>query len=300
MNVSEACELFLNHCGSAISLSKHTLRAYQSDLRDIENYLGSLTRLDAVSKEHLRLYIRHLREQRQFKETSIKRRIACMKLLFRWAIHESIVQSNPFDTLNERIRLPRRLPRALDSVDAARLRQSVVKLADKGGYDLLCHRAAIHLLMDTGIRVGELSSICISDMSLSDRCIRIQGKGNRQRLVYMLSPSILAVMKCYLAERHGLHVASDKLFVTSDGRELTPPLVRRSLRDLAAQAGLTLRVTPHMLRHTCATQWLESGLDIRYVQKLLGHHSISTTEIYTHVSDQGLRDALSRAVGGKR
>lgn len=300
MIISEACERFLNHCRSAISLSQHTLRAYGSDLKDIEKYLGFQKRLAVVEKEDLRLYIRHLREQRKFKESSIKRRIACMKLLFRWAQHERVVQSNPFDTLNERIRLPRRLPRALDRIDAALLRKAVRQISGQDDYDTLTYKTAIHLLLDTGIRIGELANIHIDDLSLSDRCIRIHGKGNRQRLVYLLSPSVLDAVERYLPERLGLKASGGKLLVLEDGRALTPPLVRIALRDMASRAGIKIRVTPHMLRHTCATQWLEAGLDIRYVQKLLGHHSISTTEIYTHVSDQGLREALTRAVGEQR
>lgn len=300
MIVSKACEQFLSHCTSAISLSDHTLRAYRSDLKDIGNHFEYSKRIASVNKEDLRRYIRHLREERKFKEASIKRRITCVKLLFRWALHESVINSNPFDTLNERIRLPQRLPRALDSIDTSKLRKAACLYPRRDSYDLLCQKTAIHMLLDTGIRVGELSNIRIDDISSSDRCIRIHGKGNRQRLVYLLSPSIHRAVELYLPKRQELNFSSDRLFVTADGKNLTPPLVRLSLRNLATQAGIKTRVTPHMLRHTCATRWLEAGLDIRYVQKLLGHHSISTTEIYTHVSDQSLRGALTRAIGGQQ
>lgn len=93
-------------------------------------------------------------------------------------------------------------------------------------------------------------------------------------------------------------ISSENLFVTSAGLNLTPQRVRQALNEIAFNAGIGRHITPHMLRHTCATLWLEAGLDIRYVQKLLGHHSISTTEIYTHVSDKGLMDALNRAMSG--
>lgn len=158
MLVSATCTQFLNHCRSAMSLSEHTHRAYGSDLKDAGKYFGSKKRIKAVTKEDLRQYIRHLREQRKFKETSIKRRVACLKLLFRWAIRESIITANPFDTLNERIRLPKRLPRALDRSHVRLLRKAITPTARSESFDALCRKTAIQLLLDTGIRVGELAN----------------------------------------------------------------------------------------------------------------------------------------------
>lgn len=300
MVLSEACEQFLSHCRSAVSLSQHTLRAYGGDLRDIEKHVGLRKKLTDLGREDLRKYIRHLREDRKLKESSIKRRIACAKLLFKWALRETIVEANPFDILNERIRLPQRLPRALDRIDTGLLQKAVTHVSSKDSYGLICQKTVIHLLLETGVRVGELVSIGIDDLSLSDRCIKIQGKGNRQRLAYLLASSVHQAVERYLCKRHAIETSSRRLFVTVAGKEMTPAMVRRSLRDMARQAGVKTHVTPHMLRHTCATRWLEAGLDIRYVQKLLGHHSISTTEIYTHVSDQGLRDALARTLEGRK
>jgi site-specific recombinase XerD len=299
MVVSDTCTQFLNHCRSAMSLSEHTHRAYGSDLKDAGKYFGSKKRIKAVTKEDLRQYIRHLREERKFKETSIKRRVACLKLLFRWAIRESIIATNPFDTLNERIRLPKRLPRALDRGHVRLLRKAITPTARSESFDALCRKTAIQLLLDTGIRVGELANVRIEDLSLPDRCLKVHGKGNRQRLVYLLSDPLYRSLGRYLSRREKLGSQSELLFVTEAGLDLTPQRVRTSLHEIATTAGIDRRLTPHMLRHTCATQWLEAGLDIRYVQKLLGHQSISTTEIYTHVSDQGLREALLRATGGQ-
>ena len=299
MIVSEACKRFLGHCRCAVNLSHHTLRAYASDLRNVETYFGPQKELGTIDKEGLRQYIRYLRAERELKETTIKRRVACLKLLFRWALQESMMLSNPFDTLNERIRLPKRLPRALDRFHANLLKQAVSPVARHDSFDILCRKTAIHLLLETGIRVGELASIRVEDLSLSDRCIMIHGKGNRQRLVYFLSAPLYRSIDLYLSKRKKLTAVSEKLFVTEANLELTPHRVRVSLHEIAAAAGIDRHLTPHMLRHTCATRWLESGLDIRYVQKLLGHHSISTTEIYTHVSDQGLREALLRVAGGQ-
>lgn len=299
MTLTETRKQFLKHCGSAVSLSHHTLRAYCSDLDDVQRYFGLRRRLESIEKDHLRTYIRHLREHRGHKETTIKRRLASLKLLFKWAMQEELLKSNPFDSLNERIRLPKRLPRALDRGDQVTLRKAVVIRPRTDDFDTVRGKTAIHLLLDTGIRVGELVAINLGDVSLKNGCLVINGKGNRQRLVYLLQKPLYRKIEQYLTWRNSVPTCTEKLFITSNGRALLPPDVRVTLRDLAKAAGISKHVTPHMLRHTCATQWLEAGLDIRYVQKLLGHQSISTTEIYTHVSDQGLREALSRATERK-
>lgn len=288
---------FGNHCRSVLTLSKDTVRAYETDIRNAERFFGVARRLDEITRDDLRGFVRYLREERRYTETSIKRRVASLKLLFRWATRETVIAASPFDTLDERIRLPKRLPRALDRHDADLLRRAVAP-SIKDGFDELAAKTGIQLLLGTGIRVAELSNIRISDISLSDRCIRITGKGNRQRLVYLLSPQLFTSLDDYLSKRQEVWLDRNQLFITSSGLEMTPQRIRAALHHAAANAGIERRVTPHMLRHTCATQWLESGLDIRYVQKLLGHHSIATTEIYTHVTDMGLREALARIAHG--
>lgn len=298
MTLTDACKQFLRHCKSAVSLSQHALRAYSSDLADTQQYFGLRKKIGAVQKDHLRQYIRHLREHRKFKETTIKRRLASLKLLFKWAMQEKFIEYNPFDSLNERIRLPKRLPRALDRGDQAMLRKAVSINSRADDFDSIRGKTAIHLLLDTGIRIGELVDINLSDLSLSSGCLVINGKGNRQRLVYLLQKPLNRKIEQYLTRRSALTTCAEKLFVSSNGKAIVPLNVRVALSNIAKGAGVSKHVTPHMLRHTCATQWLEAGLDIRYVQKLLGHQSISTTEIYTHVSDQGLREALFRAAGG--
>lgn len=299
MELQLVCDQFLNHCRSATNLSEHTLRAYKGDLKHAQKGMGERIELASIKKERLRRYIGGMRNEQELKESTIKRRLACLKLLFKWARQESIIKANPFDTLNERIRLPKRLPRAIDSADANRLIAAATGAGSDNEFDAHCIMTAVSLLLETGVRVGELAAIQLDDISIADKCIKIQGKGNRQRYVYLLSPAIFETVAGFLARRKEIAAKSMKLLVNQEGKQLTPALVRRALRELAEAAGVQRHVTPHMLRHTCATRWLECGLDIRYVQKLLGHHSISTTEIYTHVSDQSLREALQRANMGR-
>lgn len=300
MTLTEAKKRFLRHCGLVVSLSANTVRAYTSDLDDALRYLGRRGKPESIRTEHLRGYIEYLREQRGLKETTIKRRLASLKLFFKWVQRENLVNEDPFDTLNERIRLPKRLPRALDRGDRESLRKALILCRDTDDFDAVRRKTAIHVLLDTGIRVGELVAIGLTDVSLANGSLVIHGKGNRQRLVYLLQKPLYRKMEKYLASRQSVQASSDRLFVSTAGRPISTVTVRAELRRISRAAGIARHVTPHMLRHTCATQWLEGGLDIRYVQKLLGHQSISTTEIYTHVSDQGLREALFRATGGFR
>lgn len=295
MLLTNAIDQFIKHCQSVMNLSEHTLRAYISDLKKAESFWYTKRKIDHITKEDLQNYIYHQREQCNAKESSIKRRIASLKLLFKWAHREELIKANPFDNLHEKIRLPGRLPKALDRKDSKRLKAAICTIGRYDNIDTACKKIAVHLLLETGIRVSELTNISLSDISISDQSIKIRGKGNRQRLVYFLSNDLGQSIKNYLKKRHNLLIDNNSLLTTQNGKSVTPPQIRLWLKTIANEARINQRVTPHILRHTCATLWLESGLDIRYVQKLLGHHSISTTEIYTHVSDQGLRKALTRA-----
>lgn len=298
MTLHEACNSFLYHCHSAVNLSGHTYRAYQTDLKDFQNHARPETELTEVDKERLRQFIRHLREERKLKETTIKRRVACLKVFFRWAKEDGMVNTNPFENLHERIRLPKRLPRALSSGELALLSGAIRPAMALKASQELAIKVAVYLLMTTGIRVGELVGIDIDDLELDDNCVKIHGKGNRQRLVYIFDQTLQRALGKYLSYRRRLSTDTQRLLVNDSGMPYTTQKIRKHLSEIARHAGIERRITPHMLRHTTATQLLEAGVDIRYVQKLLGHQSISTTEIYTHVTDQGLRSALRRAYGG--
>ena len=298
MTLQDACESFLSHCRSAISLSEHTLRAYTFDLQDFQNHAKRETDLSSLDKENLRQFIRHLCEERKLKEISIKRRVACLKLLFRWTKQDGVITVNPFDNLHERIRLPKRLPRALGSEEISLLSGAVNLEKSNDSFQEFATSIAIKLLLTTGIRVGELVQIDIDDLVIADSSLKIHGKGNRQRLVYLFEPKLNHAIARYLPLRRTKSTDTKKLFVTEAGTSFTTQKTRKLLGNLASKAGIDRRITPHMLRHTAATQLLEAGVDIRYVQRLLGHQSISTTEIYTHVTDHGLRGALMRAYRG--
>lgn len=290
--VSEACAEFLIHCRVAKTLSPHSLRAYAIDLREFAAFAGNQRDVEACDRALLRGYLAHLLETRGLKESSVKRRIACLKAMFRWLEREEAIAASPFHRLDLVIRLPRRLPRALPVEDLRRLVEASARLP---GFAGLTAQLAIDLLLTTGMRVGELAGIGPGDVDLAGGTIRILGKGSRERTVFVVDDDSRRLLRRYLAARDGRAEAADRLLVTPSGTPATPAHLRALVRQAARAARLDRPVTPHMLRHTAATQLLEAGVDIRFVQKLLGHHSIATTQLYTAVRDGALKAAVCGA-----
>ena len=153
----------------------------------------------------------------------------------------------------------------------------------------------VALMVATGVRVNELVGIKCQDIDLPSRSMRLVGKGRRERHVFLTNDWLTGLTGTYLRTRTALGLEQPHLLFNSRHEPLTAPAMRARLVKAARKAGLATRVTPHMLRHTAATQLIEAGVDIRYIQRLLGHASLSTTEIYTHVSDRALRRVLSDA-----
>jgi integrase/recombinase XerC len=220
----------------------------------------------------------------------VKRRLACLRALFAWLVRRDVLEGSPFAKTELRIRLPARLPRCLDMRDVRRLMR---------------HRAAqgpdcalaIALLLATGIRVGELSALRLEDVDTGTGRLTIFGKGSRERTVFVTDSRLREELRVYVVARHvdARHFAQSRLLTDDRARPLSAARIRAAIARLGRSAAVTRHLTPHMLRHTAATMLLESGTDIRFVQRLLGHRSIVTTQIYTHVSDRALRTALARA-----
>jgi integrase/recombinase XerD len=167
-------------------------------------------------------------------------------------------------------------------------------LEHRAGSDFssLTGRVATELLFATGIRVAELAGLRDEDIDLTAGVITIVGKGSRQRRVYIPDSDIRDLIVAYRLERDSRDAEGESFLVNSRGGAASPQYIRRLVRQLGESAALTRRVTPHMFRHSVATYLLEEGVDIRYVQRLLGHRSIVTTEIYTHVADAALKSRV--------
>lgn len=304
--LGETARQFLIHCRVARNLSDHTLRAYAIDLREFVRFAGAETELGACDRACLRAYLLHLFDQRRLKETSVKRRMACLKAMFRWLEREEAIETNPFHRLDLKIKLPKRLPRSLSTGEVRSLLSAAARAADAGrpveraGFAGLTTLVALELLFATGMRVGELVAITLERIDLEDGVVRIVGKGDRERRVFLTDAPLRRLVAHYLERRARLAPSGPSFLVTPRGRAASTQYVRQLIHRLRAGSGLARRVTPHMLRHTAATHLLEAGVDIRYVQRLLGHHSIATTELYTHVSDTSLRQVILGAKARQR
>jgi integrase/recombinase XerD len=289
MDLLSASKNFLRHCRTGRDLSVNTIKAYTQDLGDLRRYLADGAHASPVTASGLAAYAEWLIGPRALAPATVKRRLACLRALFAWAERRGDIVASPFRTTEVRIRLPKRLPRCLTAFELRRI------FAGRQGAAAPIALAVL-LLFTTGMRVAELTALRVGDIDLERRTLRVRGKGNRERQVFLTSPEVVSELRAFMRD-HGLHRAAPAtpLLQSEVGSRMSTDRVRRGLRRLAERVGLTRRITPHMLRHSAATSLLEAGIDIRFVQRLLGHRSISTTEIYTHVSDERLKQAVLKA-----
>jgi integrase/recombinase XerC len=296
--LKEASERFIDHVAATSTRSNNTLRAYRSDLCDLVAFVGQATAVSDCGAASLTRYLAHLRE-RALAAATIRRRVACHRLFFAWLVRLGTIATNPVDSLDLKIRLPVQVPRALSQAELEKLLAASWRALRGAGTDpakrweaLTCV-LVVELLFATGMRVGELAALPLANVDTEDRVILVRGKGQRQRRVFVPDEALARLVRSYTVERRG-EAGITTLLVTPTGRPATPTYLRTLVRRAAHAAGIERRVTPHMLRHSTATHLLNAGVDIRFVQRLLGHASISTTERYTHVSDDTLRDVICR------
>ncbi|HEV2853217.1 MAG TPA: tyrosine-type recombinase/integrase [Thermoanaerobaculia bacterium] len=301
MELQEAVSQFLFHCRYEKNLSPKTLKAYSIDLRQFTEYLATnleIATLAAVDKTALRAYIKTLFGP--LKEKSVKRKVATLKALFHFLEREDAIAVNPFRKMDVRIKETRRLPRTIPLHDLKRLFTYLYRLKrdhpDRESYPyraLVRDIAVLETLFATGARVAEVCNLRDEDVDLRSGNVRIIGKGGRERILQLCDQQVLAAMQAYRSLWAQEVEGNSHFFHNRSGGQLSEQSVRVGLRRYAAAAGVGGRITPHMLRHSVATLLLEEGVDIRYIQNLLGHTSISTTQIYTTVHDEHQRQVLA-------
>lgn len=294
MQFGVAVREFLRFCELERQLSAHTVQAYAADLGDFRKWLKADVAIGDVSPAMLKNYLEDMVGERKLTVATVRRRFACLRAFFRRAAGKEGCP-DPLATWHPLLPRRKRLPRALSRSEAVFLLTSGSNAWEAAGEGEQVFAVIVRLMVGTGMRVGELCKLGVDDLSPDGAVVRIHGKGARERVAYITDQRLRRDLQGIVQQRRKSRPPSGALFINRHGAPLRSQSVRSKLRRLAKEAGIERRVTPHMLRHTAATLLIETGVDIRFVQRLLGHSSIATTEIYTHVSDQALRATLERA-----
>lgn len=291
-----AISRFLRYLNVERNASDLTIKSYREDLISLSEYLSDALGGDVqpaqITPIDLRGYVAALHEA-GYAKTSVARRLASLRSFFRFAQREGVVDSNPAKPLRNP-RPDRALPHFLSTDEIGRLLSAPLVEMPMGLRD----RAILETMYSAGLRVSETVGINDGDLDFPQGLVRVRGKGRRERLAPLGSYAARALRRWLKARRLSPREPSDAtapVFVNKFGRRLTTRSVARMLDKHLKVAGLDQRTTPHTLRHSFATHLLDRGADIRSVQELLGHKSLVTTQIYTHVSTAGLRAAYEKA-----
>lgn len=286
-------QAFLDYALAEEGLARSTVEAYE---RDLNEFAGFVTGRGAaspseVTRAGITVYMITLR-RRGMSAATIKRRAAAIRAFYHYLLREETVEHDPTLDLASP-RLPLRLPRVLTVAEVERLLAVPDLARPLGGRD----RALLEMMYGSGLRVSEVVGLDLGDVDLAHELVRCLGKGNKERLVPMGTQAIRA-LRAYLQHARPVLVArrtTQALFVNRRGSRLSRQGCWKLIRGYARRAGITKPLTPHVLRHSFATHLLEGGADLRAVQEMLGHASVATTQVYTHVTRDHLRSAYARA-----
>lgn len=261
-------------------LSPDTIKAYRIDLRQFLDFTGDKW----ADKDMLNQYIKHLNQN--FAPRSAKRKLASVRAFYHEMNMCGELAENPFDKLHIRIHSPQQLPRVIPEQIVHALLKSAYNAYTPGCREVLRDIVVLELLFSTGLRVSELCALSKDTFLLTESGLRllVKGKGRKERILQITTPELLQLVRIYCDAFSKEIQEQGAILFNRRGRPLSPQPVRRIIRRYLSQISGGTHVTPHMFRHTFATSLLEAGMDIRYIQSLLGHSSISTTQIYTHVS----------------
>ena len=280
-------EKFLEYLKLELNYSEKTIKSYQQDIESFDNYLSSKGEsIESANPQIIRMYLSKEMEDGKTKVTCC-RRIAGLRHFYEYLVRQNYIKENPFlfvGAPKKEIRYPEAL--YLEQVEMLfaknKERQDDLKYRDQ---------AIIELLYASGVRVSELVSIKMNSIDLKNRTIRVFGKGRKERMV-MFTKSCQKTLQDYL-KNSPLRNSSDYLFTNAQGNQLTTRGAEYILKEIQNKCGIQLGLHPHMLRHTFATHLLEGGADLRVIQELLGHESINTTQIYTHITEEAMKQQFN-------
>ena len=283
---------YLEYCEVQKRLNEKTLKAYRIDLKQ---FLEQMVNTE-ITVELLEEYIGELHEK--FKPKTVKRKIASLKAFFHYMEYKEMIDKNPFNKIQIHFREPVILPKTIPLCVVEKFLETIYEEMDKAKTtyqkrNALRDVAVVELLFATGIRISELCMLKSNDVDLKYGIVLIYGKGSKERRLQIGNQEVIAILKKYKNDFHNEIEKCGYFFVNQSSRMLSDQAVRRMLNKYTSFATIDLHITPHMFRHTFATALLEADVDIRYIQEMLGHSSITITEIYTHVATAKQRDILA-------
>ncbi len=277
----DAIARYLEDCQLERKLSADTLKAYRIDLDQFSRFTGGKW----GDRDLLSGYVKQLNQR--FSPRSVKRKVASVRAFYREQHRAGVLEDDPFQRLNLRIQSPQQVPRVIPGGLVQRLLQATYDAhAATGSRQALRDIVVLELLFCTGLRVSELCALTTGSFQLEEEQLRlmIDGKGRKERVLQITTPELLRLMAAYCRAFAPEIQAQGSLLYNRRGQPLSPQSVRRIICRYLALVDPSVHITPHMFRHTFATGLLDAGVDIRFIQSLLGHSSITTTQIYTHVS----------------
>ena len=260
--------------------SKNTILNYEEDLYFFKDYLGDDNFLE-IDYSTIRDFYNYM-DTLKFSKNTISRRISSLRGLYNYLAREGYISYNPF-SLTKGPKKDKLLPKFLYYNEL----EELLKACDLSSFFGIRDRLILEILYATGVRIGELEYIKLEDINLQDNSIKVLGKGNKERIVYF-GEYAREILDLYLEKR--TEFKCEYLFINKNGNRLTSRGVRYIMNRLLEKTSLNTNISPHMLRHTFATHMLNEGCDLLSVQELLGHESISATQVYTHVTNDRLKD----------
>lgn len=297
--MDELIERFIQYLGGERNLSPHTLRNYRSDLGQFRDFLsssGTPVTIESIGAAEIRAFLGSLIE-RERERSSVARKLAALRSFFAFLCRERVLDANPGAAVSAP-RIDRKLPRIMSEEEANLLLDRLALESEAGRFALLRDRAIFEWLYGSGLRVSELTGLDLADVRDGDGVVLVRGKGRKERVVPFGSKARNALAN-YLPAREKLLVdcklKTAALFINARGRRLTERSVHRIVGKYVRLFGPQVHVSPHSLRHAFASHLLAEGADLRSIQEMLGHASLSTTQKYTQVSIQHLMDVYDKS-----
>lgn len=276
---------FLDYLKYERNYSNNTIIAYENNIRDFLSYckIKNVKNMNEVNYQFIRGYISYLYKQK-YQAKSITRILSALRSFFKYLKREEKISINPLDLITSP-KVEKKLPKYLTINDV----EKILNAPDMSNKIGIRDAFILELLYVTGIRVSELTNIKLNDISIVEKKIKIMGKGSKERIVYY-GTRCQELLNKYLNIRNDfLKQANDYLILSNTGKQISTREIRNIINRLKVKAGIDINISPHTFRHTFATHMLNEGADLRSVQELLGHENLSTTTIYTHLTNEKLR-----------